>query len=137
MRKNNKPKSKNSSFLSKNIIGITLSSIISIIILTLLTAIISLILLKSEKLADNYIIYFYFSAILSSFIGGFISSKSCTLKGIFSGLISSLAFNLILTIILLFVSQGHIRADSCILYTITTVFFILGGIAGANTKRRK
>ncbi len=137
MRKNNKPKSKNSSFLSKNIIGITLSSVISIIILALLTAVISLILLKSEKLADNYISYFYFSAVLSSFIGGFISSKSCTLKGILSGLISSLAFNLILTIILLLVSRGHIRADSCILYTIATVFFVLGGITGANTKRRK
>lgn len=137
MRKKSKSKAKTDSALTKNILGIALSSAISITILGALTAIISVILLKSEQTADSYIVYFYCSSVFSAFIGGFISSKSCTLKGIFSGLISSLAYNLIITIILLFVSQGHLRADTGILYAVTTLFFVLGGIAGANTKRRK
>lgn len=138
MRKKLKPKGKTTdSALTKNIIGTALTSVISIIILSVLTSIIALILLKSETVAESYIMYFYFITVLSSFVGGFISSKSCTLKGIFSGLISSVAFNFFLTIILLFASKGHIRADTGILYAVSTFFFVLGGIAGANTKRRK
>lgn len=139
MRKSKTAKSnfKTNSQPSKNFIGITLSSVISIIILVILTALISLILLKSERVSDSYIMYFYFCSVFSSIIGGFISSKSCTFKGIFSGLIASLAYNLMLTVILLFVSKGHIRADAGILYALSTLFFVLGGIFGANTKRRK
>lgn len=139
MRKSkaNKSNIKNNSLFLKNVIGITLSSVISIVILVILTALISLILLKSERIADSYIMYFYFCSVFSSLIGGFISSKSCTFKGIFSGLIASLAYNLMLTVILLFFSKGHIRADTGILYALSTLFFVLGGIGGANTKRRK
>lgn len=138
MRKKSKSKGKTTqSALTKNIIGIILSSVISFVILSVMTAVIALILLKSESVADSYIMYLYFSTVISAFIGGFISSKSCTLKGIFSGLISSVAFNLLLTVILLFASKGQIRADTGILYAVSTLFFVLGGIAGANTKRRK
>lgn len=139
MRKNNKskPKTNQGSSLSKNIIGITLSTVISILILVILTAVISLILLKSEKIADNYIMYFYFCSIISAFIGGFTASKRCTFKGIISGLVTSVVYNFLLTVIILFVCRGHIRADIGILYAVTTVFFILGGIVAANTKRRK
>lgn len=137
MRKNNKPKTKSGSTIAKNIVGITVSSVTSIVILIVLSAIISLILLKSESIDNSYIMYFFACAAVSSFIGGFISSKFCTLKGIFSGLISSLVYNLILTIILLFVSDGQIKAITGILYALTTAFFVLGGIVSANTKRRK
>lgn len=137
MRKNNKPKVKTSSALSKNIIGITVSSAVSIIILVICTAIISLVLLKSETVAGSYIMYFFACSVASAFIGGFISSKLCTLKGLFSGLISSLVYNLMLTVILLFVSDGQIKAITGILYALTTAFFALGGIVSANTKRRK
>lgn len=137
MRKNNKPKAKTDLTLSKNIIGITVSSAVSIIILVIFTAIISLILLKSETVADSYIMYFFACAALSAFFGGFISSKLCKLKGVFSGLISSLVYNLILTVILLFVSGGQIKGITGILYALTTAFFLLGGIVSANTKRRK
>lgn len=137
MRKNNKPKPKTNSTFSKNIVGITVSSLASIVILIVLSAFISLILLKSETVADSYIMYFFACAVISAFVGGFISSKACTLKGIFSGLISSLVYNFILTIILLFVSKGHLMALTGILYAISTAFFVLGGIIAANTKRRK
>lgn len=137
MRKNNKPKTKSGSTIAKNIVGITVSSVTSIAILIVLSAIISLILLKSENIADSYIMYFFACAVISAFFGGFISSKLCTLKGLFSGLISSLAYNFILTVILLFVSKGHLMALTAILYAISTAFFALGGIIAANTKRRK
>lgn len=137
MRKNNKSKVKQDSTLSKNLIGISVSSAVSIAILAFLTAIVSLIKLKSESIDNSYIMYFFACAAVSSFIGGFISSKFCTLKGIFSGLISSLVYNLILTIILLFVSDGQIKEITGILYALTTAFFVLGGIVSANTKRRK
>lgn len=135
--KSSKAKVKTNSGLTKNIIGSSLSAGISIIILVILTAFVSLILLKSETIAESYIMYFYFCSVFSSFIGGFISSKKCSFKGIFSGLISSLVYNFLLTIILLFICKGHIRPDTGILYALSTVFFVLGGIAGANTKRRK
>lgn len=137
MRKNNKPKPKTNSTFSKNIVGITVSSLASIVILIVLSAFISLILLKSETVADSYIMYFFACAVISAFVGGFLSSKLCTLKGIFSGLISSLVYNFILTIILLFVSKGHLMALTGILYAVSTAFFVLGGIIAANTKRRK
>lgn len=137
MRKNNKPKQKVNSTFAKNIVGITVSSVTSIVILIVLSALISLILLKSENIADSYVMYFYICVVISSFIGGFLSSKLCTLKGLFSGLISSLVHNFILTVILLFVSKGHLRALTGILYAISTAFFALGGIIAANTKRRK
>lgn len=138
MRKNkSRNKLKMDSGISKNILGITLSAESAIIILVILTILISFILLKSEKISDSYIMHFYFCSVLSAFIGGFISSKSCTFKGIFSGLISSLVYNFTLTIILLFVCKGKIRPDTGILYALTTGFSVLGGIVGANTKRRK
>ncbi|MCH5169838.1 MAG: TIGR04086 family membrane protein [Oscillospiraceae bacterium] len=135
--KSNNTNIKANSSLIKNAVGITLSSVISIIILVLLTALVSLFLLKSETVSESYIMYFYFCSAVSSFIGGFISSKRTTFKGIFSGLIASVAYNFLLTIILLFVSVGQIRANTGILYLLSTVFFVLGGIVAANTKRRK
>lgn len=137
MRKNNKSKQKMNSTFSKNIVGITVSSVTSILILIVLSAIISLILLKSENIADSYIMYFFACAVISAFVGGFLSSKLCTLKGILSGLISSLVYNFILTVILLFVSKGHLIVLTGILYAISIAFFALGGIIAANTKRRK
>lgn len=128
---------KANSSLTNNAVGITLSAVISIIILVLLTALVSLILLKSETVSESYIMYFFFCSAVASFIGGFISSKRTTFKGIFSGLIASVAYNFLLTIILLFVSIGQIRADVGFLYLLSTVFFVLGGIVSANTKRRK
>lgn len=137
MQKKQRKKVKVSSGISGNVIGILISALSAIIITFLLTALIAFLQLKSEKIADSYIMYFYFCAVSSSFIGGFISSKKCTFKGVISGLVTSLIYNFILTVILLFVSSGKLRADTGILYAITTAFFALGGIAGANTKRRK
>lgn len=137
MQKKQRKKVKVSSGISGNVVGILVSALSAIIITFLLTAFIAFLQLRSEKIADSYIMYFYFCGVFSSFIGGFISSKKCTFKGVISGLITSLTYNFILTVILLFVSLGKLRADTGILYAVTTAFFALGGIAGANTKRRK
>lgn len=138
MRKTLKLKPKNfNNTASRNLIGIFISNIVALIILFLLTILFSFILLKSEKATDSYLMYFYFCSGLSSLIGGFIASKKCKFKGIISGAISSVSLFILIAVILLFVSKGHIGSDTAILYAVLAVFSIIGGIAGANTKSRK
>lgn len=137
MRKTINKKINSNSTLFKNVIGISISNLISLILLVFSTCLFSLILLKSEKTTDNYIMYFYFCSGLSSFIGGFFASKKCLFKGLISGAVSSVSLSFIITIILLVVSNGQLRQDTGILYLIIVLFSVIGGIAGANTKSRK
>ena len=138
MRKIQKSKPKqNNSPLTKNLYGTVISNSIGILILFILSLIVSVVMLKSEKESNGYIMYFYFCSVIASFINGYIASKKCEFKGFISGAVTSVSYNFLVTIILLFVSKGKIRPDIGILYAVTTIFSTTGGIFGANTKRRK
>lgn len=121
----------------KNIKAFSISLAVSLILFVSLSLVLSLILLKSPNPVNSYIMYFYGLSSIPAFIGGFISSKSSTLKGIISGLISGVIYLLVITLVLLIVSKFHIRADILIYYLIEVIFACIGGISGANTKRRK
>lgn len=122
---------------TKNIIGILLSSGIGFITVFLLTLAASLVLTKSSVISNSATIYFIGSVAISSLITGFTASKRCTLKGLLSGIIASLLLIVLITIMMLFFSHGRLIHETGFLYLGIIIFSAIGGIAGANTKRRK
>ena len=122
---------------TKNIKGIMISNVIGIITIILLTIVGSFILTKSSTLVNSSAIYFIGSIAIGALITGFVASKKCEFKGVVSGIISSLILIFLLTIIMLVFSNGRLISQVAILYIEIVVFSTIGGIIGANTKRRK
>ena len=121
----------------ENLIGITISSIIGIAITFLLSVLLSFIINKSQYLPQNLTWYLMGAVVIGAFSNGFISTFRCKLKGIFSGLVSAILFSLFITVALLIFSNGQIETKTGLLYVFIFVFSALGGVLGANTKRRK
>ncbi len=121
----------------ENFIGITISSVIGILITFLLSIFFSFILNKSQNLPESLTWYLMGVIIVGAFSNGFLSTFRCKLKGIVSGLVCAILFALFITIALLVFSDGQIEAKTGIIYLMIFVFSALGGILGANTKRRK
>lgn len=121
----------------KNVIGVTVSSVISVIISIIISLIFSLIISKSSELPDSLLLYFIGCIALGSLAGGILSSKLCSFKGIISGLICSMPTSLLITFIMLFFSSGKLDEKTIFMYVIVIVSSVMGGIIGANTKRRK
>lgn len=121
----------------ENLIGITISSIVGITITFLLSMLLSFIINKSQYLPQNLSWYLMGAVAIGAFSNGFISTFRCKLKGIFSGLVSAILFSLFITVALLIFSNGHIESKTGLLFVFIFVFSTLGGILGANTKRRK
>ena len=121
----------------ENAIGIVVSSVIGLIVTFVLSFLISLFLYNSLNLPENLHFYLASAIILGAFTNGFVSSFKCKLKGLVSGLIASIPFCLFLIIALLSFSNGQITSNTGFLYALIFIFSTLGGILGANTKRRK
>lgn len=121
----------------ENIIGISTSSVVGIIVVFVLTFLFSLILNKSQKLPDNLTWYLMGIVVVGALVNGLISTIRCKLKGIISGVVSAVPFSLFITIALLVFSAGQIESKTGILYLLIFVVSTIGGILGANTKRRK
>lgn len=121
----------------QNTFGFVLSSVIGIITTFIISIFLTLILNKSEYLPQKLNLYLSFAVVLGSLISGFISSFKCSLKGILSGLASAIPLSLFITVALLFFSDGKIISETGFLYLVIFIFSSLGGILGANTKRRK
>ncbi len=121
----------------KNFLWILLSGAIGIAVTLSITVIIALILKGATVLPDSLNLLLSASVMLGALITGFIASKQCTFKGIISGLISSLPYQLFILIILLFFSKGKISENILLIFIGASIFSALGGIISANTKRRK
>ncbi len=121
----------------ENIIGISTSSVVGILVVFALTFLFSLILNKSQKLPDNFSWYLMGIILVGALVNGLISTIRCKLKGIISGVVSAVPFSLFITIALLVFSAGQIESKTGILYLLIFVVSTIGGILGANTKRRK
>ena len=137
MRKKLNKRKQDLPLTTKNLIGIFLSSIIGVIIAFITTVIISLILKNSAFLPKSISALFVISIVIGAFITGFIASKKCSFKGLISGLISSIPYLFIITIIMLFFSHGKLTTSMLFLYIGGIISSALGGIISANTKRRK
>ena len=121
----------------ENLIGVAISSVVGVAISFLLSFFFSFIINKSQKLPENLSWYLMGVIFVGAFTNGFISTFRCKLKGIISGLVSAILFALFITAALLAFSGGHIEGKTGVLYILIFVFSALGGILGANTKRRK
>lgn len=121
----------------QNVVWITISSIIAIIVTFILSFFFSLILNKSVTLPENPNFYLTGIALIGALINGVISTFKCKLKGVVSGVVTSIPFALFITIVLLSFSKGHIESKTGILYLLIFIVSAIGGILGANIKRRK
>ncbi len=121
----------------KNIVSLTVSSMLGNILTIILTFLISYIISKSENIPSYLGILFLFCIAAGNILSGIIASKRCNFKGIISGLICSFPNALIITIIMLFFSNSKISEKTLFLYLFIIFCSSVGGIIGANTKRRK
>lgn len=121
----------------ENFIGITISSVVGVLITFLLSIFFSFLLNKSQKLPENLSWYLMGVVIIGALSNGVLSTFRCKLKGIISGLVSATLFALFITVTLLVFSNGQIEGKTGIIYLLIFVFSALGGVLGANIKRRK
>ncbi len=119
-----------------NIIGLLISSLIGIFVITILTLVVSCIISKSSNYPLHTEIYFCGCVGFGALIGGFISAKKCNFKGFVSGFISSFVTSFLITIIMLFFSSGKLNEKTLILFSLIVVCSTIGGIISANTKKR-
>ncbi len=121
----------------ENLIGIIISSVVGILITFLLSIFFSFIINKSQNLPKNLSWYLMGIVLVGALVNGFLSTFRCKLKGIISGLVSAIPFALYITVVLLVFSNGQIETKTGILYLLIFVTSSIGGVLGANTKRRK
>ena len=136
MRKIIKKKNDISSF-NKNLIGLSLSAVVGTIISVILTLLFSYIFANSETLSDSISVIFVACILFGGLICGIVSARLTEFKGIISGIISSVVYFLLITIIMLFFADGRLSATTFLLCLGIFVVSIIGGILGANIKRRK
>ncbi len=135
-KKNNKPQ-KALSLSYKTILGLLFSTVIGFIATIIISLIFSFILSKSPEITGLSSIYFIVSIIVGGLICGFISTKILSLKGIFSGLISSVPLSVFVYSLMFFISNGKLNIYSFIIVFLILLSTTIGGIISANTKRRK
>ena len=123
--------------IRKNIIGLLISGFVSAIISVLFTFIFSYIFVNTETISESLRPMFIGCILLAGFFCGVISSRLTTFKGLISGIISSSIYLLIITIIMLFFSDGRLSANMLFMYFGAILVSGMGGICGANIKRRK
>lgn len=121
----------------KNFINLLFSSSLGLLSTIIITFIVSLIITSSSEYPKYTSVFFIISVIISCIISGFIASKKCNFKGIISGLLCSIPYSLFITVIMLFFTNCKLKESTIILYLIIIICSTIGGIVGANTKRRK
>lgn len=121
----------------KNLVGILTANGVSLICTVFLTVLCSLILMKSQVLSSSLTMYFIGCLALGAVINGLVSSKKCSFKGILSGLLSSLPFAFFITVIMIFFTRGKLSLNTLYIWLTAAVCSTVGGILGANTRRRR
>ncbi len=137
MRKKLAKRKKEVNIPTKNVLGILTANLIGTICAVIFTLLCSLLLQKAEILSGSLTVYFVVCITLGALINGFVAAKRCSIKGIFSGIISSLPYALIITVIMLFFSKGILNTNTIFLYLAVIIGSTVGGIFSANTKRRR
>lgn len=137
MRKKVLKRKSDLSITTKNIIGIVLSAVIGAALSFILTLVFSYIFANAETLTNSIGAIFIACIMLGGFFCGIFSSRLTAFKGIVSGVLSSILYLLTITLIMLFFADGRLSADTLFLYIGIILVGIIGGICGANIKRRK
>ena len=123
----------------KILINFIKSSLIGTFVTLLLSFIFSVILSNRPMLNSQHIllVYFVVSVLIGALINGIISSLSGLFKGIISGLISSILYIIIILIFMLIASSNGLNLYCLFLICGIIIFSIVGGIIGANLKRKR
>lgn len=137
MRKKVFKKKKDISPISKNLIGITLSTIIGTVIALVLSFLFSYIFANAEIISNSVGAMFIACVLVGGFFCGIFASRLTTFKGIIAGIITSLIYSLFITVIMLFFSDGRLLANTIFLFIGIIIVSAIAGICGANIKRRK
>lgn len=123
--------------VNKNFLGLSISNFVGLVFVVILTLLLSAIVSKTAILTNSIGAYFIGSVMIGSIVVGFIASKKSELKGIISGVVSSIIFSFIITILMLLFSRAQLSPKTIFLYIAIVICGTIGGIVGANTKRRK
>lgn len=137
MRKKVLKRKNDMSATARNIIGIIISSVIGAVICLILTLVFSYVFANAEVLTNSVSAIFIACIMLGGFFCGALSSRLTAFKGIVSGILTSILYSLIITVIMLFFSDGRLSGNALFLYIGIIIVGIIGGICGANIKRRK
>ena len=129
-------KSKKQLDIKNIIIKILTGSLFNFLILSILVVLSAKMILKNPIDLKSYKFIMLICILISSFAGGFISSRPIKKNGIFVGAISSLPIVLIIVLsVLLTSSKISYILPMIILFEIA--FSSLGGIVGVNLKKLK
>lgn len=120
-----------------NITYIIFSSLISYIIAILLSLIFSFCINKLETLPKYIPVFLIGSILVGALINGIICVRKTYLKGIVSGFIASPIYSIMILITLLIFSHYKLTTSAIFLFIGILLASIIGGIIGANFKRRK
>ena len=130
-------KKNNISSVNKKIIGLCISSFIATLITVILTILFSYIFAHIETLSSSISAIFICCVLAGAILCGSISSRITDFKGIIAGVLSALIYCLLITIIMLFFSDGKLMSGTLFLYLAICLTSTIGGILGANIKKRK
>ncbi len=136
-KKQNKHSKNNMDENQKRITGLCSASFIGMAITVILTLFLSYILSKSPSISNSVNVFFIASILIGVFVCGFTASRLTRLKGIICGAASSVIYLLIITVIMLFVNNGRLAPTTLFMYLGALLLGIVGGILGANLKRKK
>ena len=137
LKKRTSKRKKDIPIVNKNFLGLSISNFAGLVFVVILTLLLSAIISKTAILTNSIGAYFICSIMISSIVVGFIASKKSELKGIISGVVSSIIFSFIVTILMLLFSRAQLIPKTIFLYIAIVIWGTIGGIVGANTKRRK
>lgn len=136
LKAKNDSKAKSQVEIKKYIITLFASSIIILTILCMLTFLSSKLILNNPIETEAYKFIMTLNIMISSFVGGFISSHRIKKNGMITGVLSGIPVLAIITIVVFSLTK-NITYFLPVVLCISIISCALGGIIGVNFKKRK
>ena len=125
---------KESPALLQTAIKTLIGSLVDIIIYFALTAVFSLISLKTDAKSDYFRYMIFFISAMSGLVGGFAAVKPIRKNGILIGAVSAAPAFLIIFLVSSIISRTGISITGWVAAAIMTLFSAIGGIISVNKK---
>lgn len=129
-----KSSAKDSPALLQTAIKTLIGSLVNIIIYFALTAVFSLISLKTDAKSDYFKYMIFFISAMSGLVGGFAAVKPIRKNGILIGAVSAAPAFLIIFLVSSIIGRTGISIAGWISAAIMTLFSAVGGIISANKR---
>ena len=125
---------KESPALLQTAIKTLIGSLVNIIIYFALTAVFSLISLKTDAKSDYFRYMIFFISAMSGLVGGFAAVKPIRKNGILIGAVSAAPAFLIIFLVSSIISRTGISITGWVAAAIMTLFSAIGGIISAKKR---